>query len=239
MNYRLLGPEDGPVVTFVHGLAASLAVWSGQAERLRDDYRVLLYDLRSHGASRAMTQPVSRSDLAADLVALLDALGIERTALVGHSAGGVVAMQVALEYPDRVRSLVLVGTASECNDKTAAWYEKTAARARSGGAAEALRAMGMRPDAPAPDAGGFAELALAMRSLNQNPLTDRLAAIGLPTLIVVGENDFLGVGGSVILHRAISGSELEIVPDRGHGVYLEDPDWFAGRLRSFFEGQLG
>ncbi|RMF23023.1 MAG: hypothetical protein D6760_06230 [Deltaproteobacteria bacterium] len=52
-------------------------------------------------------------------------------------------------------------------------------------------------------------------------------------LIIVGERDFLGVGGSVILHRAIACSELEIVPGRGHGVYLEDPDWFAERLRRF------
>jgi pimeloyl-ACP methyl ester carboxylesterase len=57
-------------------------------------------------------------------------------------------------------------------------------------------------------------------------------------LIIVGEKDFLGVGGSVILSRAIRGSELEIVPARGHGIYIEDPDWFAARLRGFFEANL-
>ncbi len=231
--YRLEGNPAGPVVTFVHGLAASLAVWDGQARRLEQEFRLLRYDLRGHGRSSASGRPCTRSELARDLARLLGRVGIERTVVVGHSAGGVIAMHLALEHPERVSGLVLVGTASECNDKTAAWYERTASKARAGGGQVALRAMGMPPDAPVPDGAEFAELALAMRSLNQEPLTDRLAAVSAPTLVVVGEKDFLGVGGSVIIHRAIPGSELEIVPGRGHGIYLEDPDWFADRLRRF------
>ncbi len=238
LRYRLEGDAGRPIVTFVHGLAASLEVWDGQAERLVPDYRVLRYDLRSHGGSAAVDLPCSRSDLAADLVGLFDALDIDRSVIVGHSAGGVVAMQAAVEHPHRVAGLVLVGTASECNDKTAAWYEKTAAKARALGGDAALRAMGMPEGAPAPDGPGFGRLALAMRSLNTDPLTERLERLDVPALIIVGERDFLGVGGSVILSRAIAGSELEIVPGRGHGVYLEDPDWFAGRLRRFLDQRV-
>jgi pimeloyl-ACP methyl ester carboxylesterase len=77
-----------------------------------------------------------------------------------------------------------------------------------------------------------------MCTLNREPLTERMRSLSMPTLIVVGEKDFLGAGGSVILSRAVAGSELEIVPGRGHGIYLEDPDWFAERLRRFFDGVL-
>ncbi|MEE8311170.1 MAG: alpha/beta fold hydrolase [Candidatus Binatia bacterium] len=233
------GPTTATAVVFIHGLAACADVWAGQAARLRSAYRTVRYDLRSHGRSEAIDAPCTRSDLAADLVGLLDALEIPRAVLVGHSAGGVVAMQTAVDHPQRVTGLVLVGTASECNDTTAAWYAKTAETAREAGGESAMRAMGMKPEGrPAPDGPGMARVTLAMRTLNSDPLTDLLAPLRVPTLIVVGETDFLGVGGSVILSRAIEGSELEIVAGRGHGIYLEDPDWFAGRLRRFLEERV-
>ena len=75
-----------------------------------------------------------------------------------------------------------------------------------------------------------------LAGLNDRPLTERLRSLDVPTLIVVGENDFLGVGGSVILSRALAGSELEIVAGRGHGIYIEDPDGFAKRLAGFVAG---
>jgi pimeloyl-ACP methyl ester carboxylesterase len=98
--------------------------------------------------------------------------------------------------------------------------------------------MGMRPDNnPVPDGRGLAHVCRAMRTLNAEPLTQALRALDLPTLIVVGEKDFLGVGGSVILSRAIAGSELEIVPERGHAIYNEAPEWFAERLAAFLESR--
>jgi 3-oxoadipate enol-lactonase len=221
-------------VVFVHGLAATADVWREQAERLKLAYRVVRYDLRSHGASDPADLPCTRSDLASDLVAVLDCIGIESAVLVGHSAGGVVAMQTALDHPGRVSGLVLVGTASECNAKTADWYERTAATARQQGGVAAVEAMGLRGrTAVAPDGPGFAWVALAMRSLHEDPLTSRLEEIRVPTLVLVGERDFLGVGGSVILSRSIQGSQLEILPGRGHGIYLEDPQGFAERLVRF------
>lgn len=102
-----------------------------------------------------------------------------------------------------------------------------------------MKAMGMKPDrSPVPDGPGMAPVIEAMRSLNVDPLTAALREVRVPTLIIVGEKDFLGVGGSVILSRAVEGSELEIVAGRGHGIYLEDPDWFAGRLGGFLARHL-
>ncbi len=224
---------------FIHGLGASKDNWAAQAERLSDRFRVLRYDLRSHGGSDAVHAPCTRSDLAADLISLLDALEIESAAVVGHSAGGVIAMHAVVEHPERVTALGLIGTASECNENTATWYRQTATRARVEGVEGALQAMGVRPGStPVPDALGFAYLPEAMATLNDDPLTARMHEVVRPTIIIVGDKDFLGAGGSVILSRAIRGSEIEIVPGRGHGIYLEDPDWFAERLGEFFSRVL-
>lgn len=109
-----------------------------------------------------MDAPCSRSDLALDLIALMDRLGVSRVVVVGHSAGGVVAMQAAVYFPARVSGLVLVGTAGACNDRTAEWYAATAEQARREGGDAAMKAMGVRGDgARAPDGATFAHVALA------------------------------------------------------------------------------
>lgn len=239
VHYALEGPESAPVVTFVHGLSGSLEIWKGQAERLRQRFRVLRYDLRGHGGSTALADPCTRSDLAADLVGLLDALGIETSAVVGHSAGGVIAMQTAVDFAGRVAALGCIGTASECNDKTVAWYRRCIETALAEGGAAVMKSMGMNPRrAPIPDGRGMVPIIEAMCTLNTDPLTAALRGVSVPTLIVVGDQDFLGVGGSVILSRTIAASELDIVAGRGHGIFLEAPDWFADRLTTFLSAHL-
>lgn len=236
IRYVLEGPEGAPVVAFVHGIAASLEVWEKPAALLRDRYRVLRWDLRSHGESSAVDAPVTRRDLAADLMGLLDVLGIDRAAVVGHSAGGVVAMHAAVDFTPRVWALGLVGTASECNEKTAAWYTRCIEAGRSKGGAAIMKAMGMKAtERFVPDGVGAGHVVAAMRTLHEEPLTERMRGLDLPTFIIVGEKDFLGAGGSVILSRAVNGSELHIVPERGHGIYLEDPEGFAALLGDFLD----
>ena len=155
----------------------------------------------------------------------------------GHSAGGVIAMQFALRYPERTAGLVLVGTASECNERAHQFYEDLAAVAEQRGMASVHKRLGLGADyqGPAADPAAFAKVARCMGNLLHAPLTARLDEIQCPTLIIVGEKDFLGAGGSVILSRRIAGSELHIVPERGHGIFLEDPDGFVALLTSFLD----
>ena len=91
-------------------------------------------------------------------------------------------------------------------------------------------------DGPVPDGKGLAHISLAMSTLNEDPLTERMKAVRVPTLVIVGEKDFLGVGGSVILSRTVAGSELKIVPGRGHGLHIEWAEGLATAIRNFLGG---
>jgi 3-oxoadipate enol-lactonase len=211
------------VVTLLHGLASTLATWDEIALALAKTMRVLRFDQRGHGASTVPPGAWTLADLGADVIAALDRCGVARTTLVGHSGGGVVAMHTAIEHPERIDALVLLATASQANKRAALWYEQMACKAETSGGASVLGDFGWHEVSPAPDAVGIAKAARCMATLHRQPLTPLLARIRCPTTIVVGSDDFIGVGGSVIIHKHIAGSRLEIWPGRGHAVHREDP----------------
>jgi pimeloyl-ACP methyl ester carboxylesterase len=235
--YEITG--SGPLtLVLTHGLAASGDTWRGIVERLAPRYRVLTWDLRGHGQSPSPEGPYTIADLAGDLATVLDDAEIDRAVVVGHSAGGVIALQFALDHPRRVAGLVLVGTASECNLRAHDFYNDLARRAAERGMAAVHKALGLTPatePAIAAEPIGFGHVAHAMAGLHQQSLTAKLSALDVPTFVCVGDKDFLGVGGSVILSRNIKGSRLEIVRGRGHGIFLEDPDGFVALLTRFLD----
>lgn len=230
----------GPLtVVLTHGLASGEAAWAGQVPALADRYRVVTWDLRGHGRSAPDPSPCAIADLAADLGRVLDASGSPRAVILGHSAGGVVAMRFAIDHPRRCAGLVLVGTASECNPRARQFYEDLASIAEARGMDPVYRRLGVGAEAARQspsDPATFARVARAMASLDAEPLTPRLGEIACPTQIIVGDKDFLGAGGSVILGRHIAGSRLAIVPARGHGIFVEDPPGFNALVLDFLAG---
>ncbi len=238
LHYTVTG--TGPqAIVLTHGLASSQAIWAAQVAALAPRYRVLTWDLRGHGRSAPDPALCTVADLAADLRRVLDAAGVEQAVVLGHSAGGVVALRFALEHPRRTRALVLVGTASECNARARQFYEDLAAIALARGMDPVYRRLGVSLEqarAAPTDAATYASVARAMASLHAEPLTPRLGEIRCPALMIVGEKDFLGAGGSVILQRGIAASRLHIVAARGHGLFLEDPAGFNRLLLDFLAG---
>lgn len=233
LRYEVAG--DGPeLVALTHGFGATAETWRHQVPALVDaGYRVLTWDLRAHGRSGAPDEAITIATLAEDLAAVVRAAGGPAHAL-GHSAGGVITMRFALDHPELVRSLVLVGTASECNAKAHAWYESLAVTSETEGGAALLKKLGSRDAADAPpEPHGFARIARAMGGLHHAPLTAELERIGVPTFVIVGEKDFLGVGGSVIISRRIANARLEIVPAGVHALFHKDPAGFNERLLAF------
>lgn len=233
LRYEVAG-TGAELVVLTHGFGATAETWRKQVPALVGaGYRVLTWDLRSHGRSGSPDESVTIHVLAGDLAALVRAAGGPAHAL-GHSAGGVITMQFALDHPELVRSLVLVGTASEANAKAHAWYESLATTAETEGGDALLKKLGSRDAADAaPEPIGFAKISRAMGNLHVEPLTSALEAVRCPTFVIVGEKDFLGVGGSVIVSRRIAGARLEIVPGGVHALFHQDPAGFNERLLGF------
>jgi len=112
-NYQLVGPglrRDVPPVALIHGLGANLAFWYLGAVRHMRERSLLLHDLRGHGASAMPPQGYRLDRLARDLLELIDALGIEKIHVVGHSHGARVALVFAQNHPERVESLTVADT---------------------------------------------------------------------------------------------------------------------------------
>ena len=105
-----LGGEGKPPLAILHGLLGSSRNWGGAAKLLASGWHVLALDMRNHGASPHAREHTIEA-MASDVVETLDALGLSRTAVIGHSMGGKVAMRVAIDAPDRVERLVIVDTA--------------------------------------------------------------------------------------------------------------------------------
>lgn len=249
MHYTLNGPASAPVVTLSHSLATNLAMWEPQASALAARYRVLRYDTRGHGGTDAPEGPYSLELLADDAVALLRALGIERTHFVGLSMGGMIGQVLALTHPDMLRSLVLCDTSSRVPPEARpVWddrirvtesqgmephVEPTLGRwftppfaAKNQPILEPVRAM-IRQTKPQ----GYVGCCHAIKSLD---LTDRLPAITVPTLIVVGEDDpGTPVAASRAIHERIARSELVILKSASHLSNIEQPEPFTKALLDF------
>jgi 3-oxoadipate enol-lactonase len=110
---REAGPKDAPPVVLIHGLAgSSIAEWYRVGRILAADHRVILVDNRSHGLSPQSRTRFEVEDVADEVAAILDTLGIATATVVGYSMGGTIAQAFAYRHPGRVRSLVLIATFS-------------------------------------------------------------------------------------------------------------------------------
>jgi 3-oxoadipate enol-lactonase len=127
------GPPGGPVLVLANSLGTTTAMWDPQVPALAAHHRVVRYDHRGHGGTAVGVDPVDIADLGRDLLALLDRLGVERAHLCGLSIGGMVAMWVAANAPERVDRLALCATSAQLGPPEF-WFQRAAA-VRAGGTA--------------------------------------------------------------------------------------------------------
>jgi pimeloyl-ACP methyl ester carboxylesterase len=224
----------------LHGLADTLDVWGDLSPILATRGRVVLIDQRAHGASSAPAGGCQREDLAADVIAVIDQLGIRRAVLVGHSLGGIVAMTTTLAHPERVAGLILLGTASECSERVAQWYERIARAAEADGIAGFRRAIygAAATKELTGDAGGLAQVTRALKRLHDDPLTPQLPRITCPTLLCVGDKDPMGPGASIRIQRQVAGAEVEVIAGHGHWLQVEAIDLLRPLIERFVDHRV-
>lgn len=244
---------SGPAVVLLHGFPFNRTMWREQVEALQDRYRVITPDLRGHGETTVTQEPALMQDMADDVAALMDELGIERFTLCGLSMGGYVAFAFYRRYPLRVRALVLADTKAEADTEEARENrERQALKALEEGMEGIADAMLPKILAPAtiqerkdvtkrvrqmilttPRQGA----ASALRGMAARPdQSYLLPGILAPTLIIVGSEDQLTPPSvAQTMRREIRGSRLEIIEGAGHVSNIEKAESFNRALGDFLD----
>ena len=249
---------EGPSVVLVHSAIADHTLWDRQVEALKDRFRVLRYDVAGHGRSPLPPGPFSHLD---DLAALLGLAGVaEPAALVGNSSGARIALEYTLAHPEAVEALALVGAGlpdHDWSDEMQRADEEEERLFEAGdfeGAADAQVRFWVDGPRRRPDAvdAGLRERArrMILRSYElyreaeaagepkaqwlDPPASGRLGEVGVPTLVVVGDEDASDLFPNADrLEAEIPGARQAIVPGAAHLLPLEKPDELNRLLLDF------
>jgi pimeloyl-ACP methyl ester carboxylesterase len=240
---------SGPPLVFIHGLGWSHALFRRQIERYGDRYRVVAGDTRGHASSAKPPGPYSMDDLAADWRGVLDALHIRHCAIVGFSQGGMIAMKLAAEAPERIAALALLGTASYFAPEAKAIMEERLAAAKAAGpkagAEAAARGIfsagfaGKHPDVIARfvdvrSAASGEALAAATRALFDFDIRPALGRVRCPVTILHGDADRLLLPDHAReIARLLPQAELAFAAGAGHMLPLEAPQLVDETLDRF------
>jgi 3-oxoadipate enol-lactonase len=248
---------SGEPVVLIHAGVADLRMWDGQVAALRDSYRVIRYDTRGFG--RTETDAVEFSNRA-DIAALLDHLGERSAHVLGHSRGGSIALDFALEFPERVRSLVVaaggVGGYDAGDEAPDGWEQVEAWTAAHDWVRVAEWETAYWADGPG-QPGDRVDPAVrakvhdwiltnyqAEREEGQPQVLDpaaagRLGELRAPLMVMLGTLDDPGTNQSMRhLADAVPGARLEVFEGSAHMLNLEQPHRFNALLIEFF-GRAG
>jgi 3-oxoadipate enol-lactonase len=253
---RILDAGGGWPVVLLHAFPLSADMWRPQLEHVPQGWRFLAPDLRGFGPSRpAVSDPLTMSDYASDVGALLDALELERAWVGGLSMGGYVSFEVFRRMPERLYGLLLADTRPQADTPEG----RQGRRATS----ELLLAKGLTAlaDQMLPkllgatshrersldgevrrmiEANSVAGVDAAIHAMMVRPdSTPDLARIACPTLIIVGDEDQLTPrADSELMHQEIVRSQLVVLPGAGHLSSVEIPDRFSAALENFLTSNI-
>jgi pimeloyl-ACP methyl ester carboxylesterase len=251
---------DGAPVLFVHEFAGDHRSWEPQVRALGRRYRCIAYNARGYPPSDVPQDPAAYSQARAveDAIAVLDALDVERAHVVGLSMGGFATLHLGLRHPARARSLVVAAAGYGAQpERQQSFREESGviadAFADEGAAGVAKRyAVGpARVQFQNKDPRGWAEFAAQLAEHDSQgsartmrgvqaarpslyDLTDALAALTVPTLIIAGDEDEGCLEPSLMLKRTIPTAGLALLPKTGHTCNLEEPELFNRLLERFF-----
>lgn len=241
---------SGPPLVLVHGGLGNRAMWAPQVRALSATYRCIAYDLRGHGETEGggEVEAYTPALLRDDLLALADALGLGRFALVGLSVGGLVAQEVAIAAPERLTAVVMADTWVVTGGSE---RERQAGRAIGPVVEGALRLFGTGPLAyvaargmgdrdeearelvRAATAGTPPEAAIRVwRGLAGHDTRARLPRITAPTLVLAGARD-RNLAQARLLATLVEEAELVVLPDAGHITNLHQPARFTAAVADF------
>lgn len=238
----------GPVVVLLTGSNLDRRMWDREATSLARAYTVVRYDLRAHGKSDTATAPFSHLG---DLAVLLDELKIAKASLVGLSAGSTIALDAALQMPDRVERIVLAGPSigGYVSKQRLPFIDALMAAFKTGDyqkVSEVLLTTSVFA-APADSQAIVRQMVMEndrMWTIDRKlmlpapqPAIDRLELVTVPALILVGDKDEFQGEHADILAKRVPGATLVRVPGGGHLLNLTSPQAFDAAVSSFLSGK--
>jgi len=244
---------SGSALILLHGFPFNRTLWREQVFALSPTHRVITPDLRGFGESDVAESPATMADMAQDVVALMDSLGIERATIGGLSMGGYVVLAFYKLFPERVSALILSDTRPQADSEeakvTRAKQAKDALAEGMAGIANSMLPKLFTPASVAtkphdvqrvremmmttkPAGAAAALMGMAVREDH----TETLAQINVPTLILVGREDpITPLSDSENMQKAIAGSQLVIIDNASHVSNIEQADQFNSHLESFLK----
>ena len=261
LNYEIIDltvPWAEPLETilFHHGVGANWRCWLGWAAALQDRYRLVAFDLPGHGQSQPGDDGITIEAMVQDALALADALDCAKFHLVGGSVGGTVALQTAIEHPDRLLSLTvsngshvgggiqnldfwqdMIGCQDGEGEGMGAWSERMMEHRFFPGTLSEDMAAWYR----AQQASADPETVLALlATLVGTDLSVQLPDMAVPTLLMHPDSSpFIDVPTMANLHARLPNSQLRIFPHAKHGLPFSHAGDCSQTMRTFLDGLKG
>lgn len=251
VSYDDEGPDDAPVIIFIHGFPLNKSAWHKQVEDLENNYRVIAYDIRGHGSSDAGTEDFSIELFVSDLLGFMDALKIDKAVLCGLSMGGYIALNAIENHPKLFNALILCDT--NCLADT------PEAKIKRMNAIESVKKNGVEKYADESIGNLFAPESFAtmkeeiagVREMIINTTKEsvcntllalsgrketcsKLGGIKVKVLIMVGREDIITPPAAArLMHEKMKNSILHIIGHAGHLSNMENSYEFNDQLKMF------
>ena len=247
LNYVEQGPADGQPIIFLHGYSDSWFSYSRVLPLLPANVRAFSLSLRGHGDSGRPTKGYAMRDMAADVIAFMDAKRLVRATIIGHSMGSIVAQQVALAAPRRISSIVLIGAARSIRHFAGVDELKRVIDALADPVSEEFIREFQASTVTVPVPADFMETVVTesrklparvwrdfLAGAMETPVATPLSRAGIPALVLRGEDDAYASGAEQDSLRALlGGARFKAYPNTGHAPHWERPAEFVADLLGF------
>lgn len=256
----VVGARDAPGLLLVHGFGGAKEDFADHVDALAASHRVVTFDHRGHGESDKPDDPAAYSldRMAADVVAVAAGTDLRDLRLLGHSMGGMVVRRVALAQPDLAAALVFMDTSpgpppgldpeliafgvEVVKQHGMAELKRLQDELDPLGSPSYRRVLAERPGFAEYAARKWASLApamweaMAVEIVTQPDQLAALAAVRVPTLVMVGDEDTVFVDPSRAIATTVPGATLEVIPTAGHSPQFENPEAWLVALQGFLAG---
>ncbi len=246
LYYEVSGRGDPLIV--LHGAYMNIPAMGAIIPKLAKSHRIYALELQGHGRTTDLDRPITYPNLADDVAAFMDAVGLKEADVFGYSMGSAAALQLAIRHPKKVRKLVAASVAYDAEG----WQPEFKAFIPQMKVEQLLEmpfAKDYRKLAANPD--GFPELARKLIALEKEPMAwaEDVKALKLPVLVITGDADVATLEHSVAMFRLLGGgamgdmgkplpaSRLAVMPATSHTAVITQPDLLLAFVEPFLKGE--